>query len=389
MRHVLCIALVSVGVACSKTTGPGTPVAGNSGETSSTAGSTGAAGSGGAAGHAGSGGTSEASATTGANGVAGTAGTSAQLDAAASGTGGTSSATGGASATSGIPSTGGTTTGGAVASGGTPSTGGSIATGGTATGGISATGGTIATGGLPSTGGNQTTGGAVSTGGIAASDAAASDVGSTGDAASFSYTFTGDKLDGGTLPTGFQAVAGGSAYVWSLVMDGSNEVLQGVGTATPTYVETDIVSWTDQTIEVKVRFMSAQDTNAVRICGRFAPANPFPTGYCLYVSTAGGDAGSTGGSMTIDKRADSVATLGASVTGLNIMVGTWHTYRLAISGQGPVELNAYLDGASTPTISRTDSNIGSTTPPYLTVGGAALGVVNVTADFDDLIVTTP
>ena len=203
------------------------------------------------------------------------------------------------------------------------------------------------------------------------------------------YTFEGNKLDGGTLPTGFQAVAGGSADVWSLVMDGSNEVLQGVGTATPTYVETDIVSWTDQTIEVKVRFMNTQDNNAVRICGRFAPANPFPTGYCLYVSTAGGDAGSTGGSMTIDKRADSVATLGASVTGLDIMVGTWHTYRLAISGQGPVDLNAYLDGASTPTISRTDNNIGSTTPPYLTVGGAALGVVNATADFDNLTVTNP
>lgn len=150
MRHVLCIALVSVGVACSKTTGPGTPVAGNSGETSSTAGSTGAAGSGGAAGHAGSGGTSEASATTGANGVAGTAGTSAQLDAAAAGTGGTSSAagapgSGGAAGTAnggGPAGAGGTTgaagTGGTAGAAGTGGSGGSGGGSGTGTGGLDA-----------------------------------------------------------------------------------------------------------------------------------------------------------------------------------------------------------------------------------------------------------
>lgn len=153
MRHVLCIALVSVGVACSKTTGPGTPVAGNSGETSSTAGSTGAAGSGGAAGHAGSGGTSEASATTGANGVAGTAGTSAQLDAAASGTGGTSSA-------AGAPGSGGAA--------GTANGGGPAGAGGTT--GAAGTGGTA---GAAGTGGSGGSGGGSGTGtaGVASPDA--------------------------------------------------------------------------------------------------------------------------------------------------------------------------------------------------------------------------
>jgi hypothetical protein len=207
------------------------------------------------------------------------------------------------------------------------------------------------------------------------------------------YTFEGNNLDGGTLPTGFQAVAGGSAGVWSLVMDGSNEVLQGVGTATPTYVETDIVSWTDQTIEVKVRFVNAPTTlgtggdNTVRICGRFTASNQ--EGYCLYVTTVASDAGSAGGSMAIYKRTNGAADSLASVGGLDIMVGSWHTYRFSINGAGPVDLNAYLDGATTSTVNVTDNNIGSTTPAYLTVGGVAVGVRNITADVDNLTVTNP
>jgi hypothetical protein len=297
--------------------------------------------------------------------------------------GGATTATGGASATGGIPSTGGTTTGGSVASGGTPSTGGSIATGGTATGGISATGGTIATGGLSSTGGNQTTGGAVSTGGIAASDAAPSDVGSTGDAASFSYTFTGDKLDGG-LPAGFTAAGG--IGTWDLVIDGSNVVLEGThtGGGTTSFAEADLPldTSTDETIQVKVRFLSAGANNVVRICGRFNDTTT--DGYCLEVSTQAGDAGWTNGTMTIDQRNGGALTTPATpVSNLNIMVGEWHTYgfKIATSPGPSVIFQGLLDGVLK--VSAADA------PPAYDAGAVALGVRDVTADFDDLIVTTP
>jgi hypothetical protein len=219
-------------------------------------------------------------------------------------------------------------------------------------------------------------------------DSGVSDGGGCEGDACHEYTFQGDKRDGG-LPPGFTSIPAASADVWSLVMDGSNEVLEGAGTGAPAYVETDIVSWTDQTIEVKVRFTNAPNNNVVRICGRLTAANT-PNGYCIYVSTVASDAGSTGGSITIYKRTNgAVDMMGAAVSGLDIMVGSWHTYRFAISGAGPVDLKAYLDGAVTPTVSATDNNSGSTTPAYLLAGAAGLGVVNVTADFDDLIVTNP
>ena len=202
------------------------------------------------------------------------------------------------------------------------------------------------------------------------------------------YTFTGDKLDGG-LPTGFTAAGGtGTGISWDLVMDGSNVVLEGTHTGAPetSFAEANLppATTTDETIEVRVRFTNATDpANVVRICGRFTTAST--NAYCLEISTQAGDAGSNHGSMTIDQRmgVGALSTQATPVTNLDIMVGEWHTYGFSIaSSPGPaVVLQGFFDGALK--VSAADA------PPTHTNGTVALGVKNVTADFDNLIVTTP
>ena len=141
MRNALCLALVSIGVACSNTTAPVAPAAGDGGGASSIAGRSGTAGSEGGAGHSGSGGTSEPGAMAGAGSVAGATGTSAPQDAAAAGTGGTSSAAGapGSGGAAGAASGGGASsaagTGGTTGAAGTGVSGGSGGASGTGTGG--------------------------------------------------------------------------------------------------------------------------------------------------------------------------------------------------------------------------------------------------------------
>jgi hypothetical protein len=193
------------------------------------------------------------------------------------------------------------------------------------------------------------------------------------------YTFEGSGLDGG-LPGGFTALGG--TGTWDLVMDGSNVVLQGTSAGATSFAEANLppATSTDQTIEVNVRFLAAGAGNFVRICGRLnAGTND---AYCLEVSTEAGDAGSTSGTMTIDQHGGgSISTPPTPVTNLDIMVGEWHTYRFSISGAGPVTLQGYFDGALKVS--------GSDNPASFTNGTVALGVRGLTADFDNLIVTTP
>jgi hypothetical protein len=128
----------------------------------------------------------------------------------------------------------------------------------------------------------------------------------------------------------------------------------------------------------------ANNNNSIRICGRFAATNA--DGYCLYI--ASGNTGTTPGSLSLQVRRNGNATAltgaNATASGLAITVGTWHTYRLVISGAGPVTAAAYLDGATTATVNGTDDSA-----PYLTTGNFGIGVRNATADFDDVLITTP
>ena len=221
-------------------------------------------------------------------------------------------------------------------------------------------------------------------------DGAVSDGGGCGGETCHAYTFEGDKLDGAAaLPTGFTA-AGGTG-TWDLVMDGSNIVLEGThgGGGETSFAEANLppATSTDETIQVKVRFTNAPNGNFVRICGRFDEGTA--NAYCLEISTRAGDAGSTNGTITIDKRGGTLSTAATPVSDLDIMVGEWHTYRFSLaSSPGPaVVLQGFLDGASTPTVSAADNGTG--TGGLYTQGTVALGVRDVTADFDNLIVTTP
>jgi hypothetical protein len=206
------------------------------------------------------------------------------------------------------------------------------------------------------------------------------------------YTFTGDKLDGG-LPAGFTAAGGtGTGISWDLVMDGSNVVLEGTHTGAPetSFAEANLppATSTDESIQVKVRFTNAPAGNFVRICGRFDAATT--NAYCLEISTQAGDAGSTNGTMTIDRRlTGALSTLATVVNDLDIMVGEWHTYRFSIaSSPGPaVVLQGFFDGALK--VSAADNGNGTGSTSLYSNGTVALGVKNVTADFDNLIITTP
>jgi hypothetical protein len=190
--------------------------------------------------------------------------------------------------------------------------------------------------------------------------------------------FAGDNPDAG-LPTGFATVNPGTA-TWTVVADGLNKLFEGEQTGGGAeYVEAGVATWTDQTIQVKLRFASVIGGSA-RICGRFTSTDAT---YCLDISTPG--TGSNPGCMYILKRqTGGSATLGSIVFDLPIRAGVWHSFRFSISGSSTVHLNAFLDGASTAIVSATDNS-----SPY-TAGAVALGVYNlVTADFDDLLVTTP
>ena len=234
-----------------------------------------------------------------------------------------------------------------------------------------------------------------------AADAAASDVtlvsfgdgGCEGDAC-HAYTFQDDKLDGGTdavLAPGFTVVTtGGTPGTWDLVQDGSNVVLEGTGLGVTSFAEAPLppATSTDETIEVRMRFKSlpvpADPNSVVRICGRFDGTGGVPStdAYCLEITTQTGDAGSTNGTMTIDQRnAGVLSTPATAATNLDIMVGEWHTYRFSISGAGPVALKGYFDGVLKVT--------AADNPATYTSGTVALGVRAATADFDNLIVSTP
>jgi hypothetical protein len=196
--------------------------------------------------------------------------------------------------------------------------------------------------------------------------------------------FEDEVMDAGVLPAGWTA-AGGATYGWSVTTDGTDRVLvESVNSNTTAYLQTGS-AMTDMTITLRVKLLEVDDTNAnVRICGRFVSPFSNGDGYCLYIESA--STGTTPGTLTLYERRGGVAT---ELTGTNpaetlpITVGTWHTYKLVISGAGPVSISAYLDGATTPTVT------GSDDTQVYTSGIFALGVLNATAEFDDIVITTP
>jgi hypothetical protein len=212
-----------------------------------------------------------------------------------------------------------------------------------------------------------------------AGDADASDAGCAG---VLCNGFEGDDTDAGVIPAGWTVVSTGTG--WSMALDNTNRVLQqGTSSNATSFIETG-TAWTDMTVTIRIKLLSVGNNDTVLLCGRFAATNT--DGYCLNISS--GNTGTTPGNLALPVRqGGNVAVLtGAdtSASALPITVGTWHTYRMVISGAGPVTVSAYLDDASTPTVTGTHAS-----SPYLTSGNFGIGVRRATADFDDLVIASP
>ena len=124
---------------------------------------------------------------------------------------------------------------------------------------------------------------------------------------------------------------------------------------------------------------------SVSVCGRFiatgiATPPPSISAYCLEISSG---TGANTGSMVIKKLTSGASTTIGTAISLPIVIDNWHTYRLTISGAGPVTISAYLDDSTTANVAVLDS------ATVRTAGAVGLGASNATAEFDDLLVTTP
>ena len=185
--------------------------------------------------------------------------------------------------------------------------------------------------------------------------------------------------------TGWAIIGDGTALDWAVVLDDTNHVLaQNTDTsATLRLARAGQVSWTDQTVEVRLKVTSygaAANANRALVCARTVSAN---SAYCLAVSADGG------GTLTLLKRrasgGGSWETVGTPVTGVGMAADTWHTLRLVVSGSSPVTLTAFLDPTGTPTPTLTASD----TTQVIVAGYAAVGTEGAQAAFDDVLVTIP
>jgi hypothetical protein len=222
---------------------------------------------------------------------------------------------------------------------------------------------------------------------VAADAGAAADAGDGGCPGALCVSFEGRNPDAG-LPSSLTVVTP-AAGEWDLTVDQGNTVLEQTAfISTPSFVSAGVNTWTDQTIQVRVKLHSVGGDGSATVCGRFTvtgTATPPNIGaYCMEISSGAG-AGNVG-SITVTKLASGVVPtiLGSPATSLAIALDTWHSYKLTISGgTSGATIKAYLDGATTASVQVLDSSA------VQTAGGVALGAANAQAEFDDLLVTTP
>jgi hypothetical protein len=210
-------------------------------------------------------------------------------------------------------------------------------------------------------------------------DAAVVETGEAGCLGALCDDFQADNPDAG-LPGALTVVGTGAGDTWAIVADSTNMVLQQTDdSVASTYVVAGSSSWTDQTIEVDAEFLSVSDpASQIRICGRFDATSL--TGYCLYVTS-----GTTSGTMTLYKRTGGGVPQLAQTIELAIPMTSWHSYKLVIHNASAtsVTISAYLDSATTPTVTAVD------TGTIIAAGAVGLGTSGASANFDTLFVTTP
>jgi hypothetical protein len=288
-------------------------------------------------------------------GTGGTGGTS-----SGSGTAGTNvagTATMGGSSGGGV---GGTSpgTGGSGGSGGSSGSGGKGGSAGAAAGGSSGKGGSAGSSGA----GGSTSGSSGSGGGAGAASG-----GSAGGPPSGSLFFDdfedGDTSDWYSVDDEGMPISG-----WSLVEDGSTVFKQGSASSDPSWSIGGNVNWTDQVLEVKLKFDDVPDESAAAlISARF---QNFDSYYYLELRGDGG--------IKLRKRVDGSTT---DVTRYDpdapLAGNTWYTVGIGAVG---TTLTAYFNGVAVATAA--DDSIPA--------GGIGIGTTEeAVVAFDDVSVTAP
>lgn len=290
------------------------------------------------------------------------------------GSAGTGAASGGTSGGAGTSVAGTSTTPGSSGSGGSGgSTGANGGSGGTS--GSAGEGGSAAT---TSMAGSASKGGSAGTSGTGGTSGSAS--GGSGNAGAGTSGGTGGGAPAGDLPfldnfedgnaAGWVSVDDEGAMVagWSVVMDGTSVFKQGTASSDPSWSIGGNVAWTDQLVEVKLKFDDAPDESAAAlIAARF---KNFDAYYYLELRGDGGIKirkrveGSTGDVTRFDPDAP-------------LSGNTWYTVGLGAVGS---TLTAYFNGV--PVATGTDSEV--------TAGGIGIGTTDeAIVSFDDVSVTAP
>lgn len=262
--------------------------------------------------------------------------------------GGTGGAGGGNSGSGGSPGSGGAAPG----SGGSASGTGGAQSG---SGGVSAVG----TGGrVASTGGS----GVVATGGTTGGSTTLTPILTL----PWMDDFEGDTA-GGEIKGWIRA--GDVDGKWAVATEGGSKVLQEtVATDSISLIAGGDIAWTDQKVEVKVKFATVTTSSIAYLMVRLVDVKNY------YFLEFKGD-----GSMKVRKEImDSTNDVLSYKTKMDLVAGT--TYTVGVGFKGNV-VTAYLNGAAVGTMTEN--------PASLSHGGIALGFKGATGSFDDVKVTLP
>jgi hypothetical protein len=240
-------------------------------------------------------------------------------------------------------------------------------------GGAAGTGGAAGSGGGAGAGGGGRGGAAGGSGGTAGTAAggrggAAGAAGAGGSSACAGYVFCDDFEDG---DAGGWAPIGGT---WSVISDGGSAYrgANGSGNAIA-----GSAAWTDQTVEARVKVTQFGNNKAgfrAGVIARYASAGSFyvflvdGTGSLRLLDDEDTPAGHTGTCGKIDA---------------NLAAGSWHTFKLKVSGSTSVRLQTFLDGTAVHDCTSTSSTV-----PAGAAGAYVYGA-NTIVEFDDVKVSTP
>jgi hypothetical protein len=146
------------------------------------------------------------------------------------------------------------------------------------------------------------------------------------------------------------------------------------------YATAGSTSWTDQTVEAKVKviaFGGADNTYKAGVVGRFSSGSAY---YQLVLNRDGNlEILRAGSALT-----GTSGTCGALTSGLGANpINTWATLKMKISGTSTVRIQTWYNGTAKHDCNTTGSPVGSGSAGVVTVGA------NTDSYFDDFAVSTP